>query len=203
MPWWTSQSTMSTRSPGGHQGGGGHGHVVEEAEAHRPVGQGVVAGRSGRPRRPGAAARRPERLDRHQAGARRRGRRSPTTPPWHRCRGRASRRPRCAEALEVVEVARPECDARRQLGSDRCAGRAGSTAPGRRRGGGSAHAVHAPGPPPSRRRSARGWPCPVVVRLSSDSARPRSTRAHESLPHGRPAPHPTGPGTGRPGGRLE
>ena len=69
LPWWTSQSTIATRSEPERDLGVARGDrgVVEEAEAHRPAGERVVAGRAhererilldGRDRRPGREQRR-------------------------------------------------------------------------------------------------------------------------------------------------
>ena len=55
--------------PGRHQGGGGHGDIVDQAEAHRPVGQGMVARRPGG-HKAGAVAPLTQHLDGHQSGAR-------------------------------------------------------------------------------------------------------------------------------------
>ena len=65
LPWWTSQSTTSTRSPRLGQRRGGDGHVVEQAEAHGLGGAWrggrAAAGRRRPPRPRPAAAPRPPR----------------------------------------------------------------------------------------------------------------------------------------------
>ena len=79
LPWWTSQSTISTRAaPGPPRRLGRDRRVVEQAEPHRAVGHGVVAGRTHeRERVPRAPAhRRQRRLDR---GARRQPRGVPAS----------------------------------------------------------------------------------------------------------------------------
>ncbi len=86
LPWCTSKSTIATRLQAVHveRVARRHRHVVEEAEAHRLVARGMVAGRAH-----GAegvvAARRP----------------SPRRWPPPRRRRRAARRPRCAGAGAV------------------------------------------------------------------------------------------------------
>ena len=101
LPWWTSQSRISTRSrPWARvRVPRGDGDVAEEAEAHRPRRLGVVAGRPQR----GEAGRAPTRRAARRPARRRRPPRAAPPPrspaprrcPCRSCRRRARTAPRC------------------------------------------------------------------------------------------------------------
>ena len=106
LPWWTSQSRISTRSQPVRveRVPGRDGDVVEQAEAHRPRALGVVAGRpvgaeAGRRRRRRAAGRRA------RPRRRRRAARPRTSPALTTVSGSSCAPPPRRGALDRVDVA--------------------------------------------------------------------------------------------------
>ena len=166
LPWWTSKSTIATRSQAAHveRVARRDRDVVEEAEAHRLVARRVVAGRAHRAER----VLRPRRRSPRRSPPPRRRRRA--APP-RRCRGRRSCRRRCARgrplgarpAEHVAQLGDVAALVRAGRGRPRStsgASRRSSARPGRWRAGGRrsrrAAAGTRGGRDPCRGRGSRG-----------------------------------------------